>query len=246
MTKPPEPQLRLLIGASSYVDARPALQLAERLAETLAGDLGGLLIEDIIVAEVIDMPRQRVVTSSGTLVMAPTRQQVRNLTESDARAFRESLSGLAQNKARKWSFERGHGDLVSGLCAAATGWDILLLGHREIHRQAGKVVLIAPPAAAPQRATELATHLSRALQTDLIALSVDPADTGTGAQHDGGFATDSAMLAYIDRTNAAAVVLDLSAGPLHSHDQLRQLLAVARCPVLVLGADAAPAAEPAQ
>ena len=45
------------------------------------------------------------------------------------------------------------------------------------------------------------------------------------------------MLALISRMNASAVVLDLSAGPFRTHDQLRQLLAAARCPLLVLGAN---------
>jgi hypothetical protein len=234
MTLPSKSPQRLLIGAGCFADAQAALQLAEQIAGSLAGDLGGLLVEETIFTEVVDLPGQRVVTSSGTLVVAPSRQQVRTLIESDAKAFRDTLSGLAQSKACKWSFERRRGDLIGGLCAAAVGWDILILGHRETHRQAGKVVLITPPAFAQQSAVGFAEDLAKVLQVDLDVVSLGIVDTSV--QQGGPRSSEDALLARVNRTNAAAVVLDLSAGPLHTHDQLRHLLAVARCPVLVLGA----------
>ncbi|SEQ14711.1 hypothetical protein [Thalassovita taeanensis] len=238
MSTPPKPPKRLLIGAGSFADALGALRLAERLAETLAGDLGGLLVEEAVVTEVVGLPGQRVVTASGTLVVAPTRQQVRTLMEGDAKAFRDTLSGLAQSRTRNWSFERRHGDLIGGLCEAARGWDLLLLGYRETHRRAGRVVLIAPPTGASQVAPDLAEDLAKALRTDLYVLSLDadaamPEDEGG---HREQFTSDTAMLGRISRMNASAVVLDLSTGPLRTHNQLRHLLAAARCPVLVLGA----------
>jgi hypothetical protein len=239
MTARTEPQKRLLIGASCFADAQPALRLAEQLTETLAGDLGGMLIEETIVTEAFDLPGQRVVTSGGTLVVVPSCQQIRSLIESDAKAFRNSLVGLARTTARKWSFERRHGELISGLCEAATGWDILLLGHREIHHQAGKLVLITPPGAAAQSAAGLALDLVKRLRADLVALSIGPEIpelNDVQSQQRERFASEVDLLAFINRTNASAVVLDLSAGPFHTHDQLRHVLAAARCPVLVLGA----------
>lgn len=238
MTQPPERPRRLLIGAGSFADARGALRLAERLAETLGGDLGGLLVEETIVTEVVDLPGQRVVTSSGSIMVAPSRNQIRTLMESDAKAFRETLSGLARAKTRKWFFERRHGDLISGLCEASRGWDLLLLGHRETHRRAGRVALIAPPSGSSQAAADLARDLARALGTGMAVLSIDPdiaqrQDKGDGDER---FASETDMLSRVNRMNASAVVLDLSAGPLHTHDQLRLLLAAARCPVLVLSA----------
>jgi len=242
MSTPGNQPKRLLIGAGSFADAQAALRLAERLTETLVGDLGGLLVEETVVAEVVDLPGQRVVTASGTIVVAPSRDQVRTLMESDAKAFRETLSGLAQARAREWSFERRHGDLIGRLCEASTGWDLLLLGYRGTHRYAGPVVLITPSGASPQAKTELAADLARgmatALRTGLVALSLatDIADPhAEGGNHE-QFTSEAAMLARTSRINACAVVLDLSAGPFRTHDQLRRLLAAARCPLLVLGA----------
>ncbi len=238
MTKPPNPSKRLLIGAGSFADALGALRLAEQLSETLTGDLGGLLVEETVVTEVVDVPGQRVVTSGGKVVVAPSPRQVRTLMESDARAFRDTLSGLAKAKMRKWSFERRHGDLISGLCEASRGWDLLLLGHREIHRRAGRVVLIAPPRAASQAVADLAGDLAQTLATDLVAVSLGPDISEPNDAPEGRelLTSEAAMLARISRINASIVALDLSAGPFHTHDQLRLLMAAARCPVLVLGA----------
>lgn len=229
---------RLLIGAGSFADAQGALRLAERLAETLAGDLGGLLVEETVVTEVAGLPGQRVVTSGGALVVAPSRAQVRTLMEGDARAFRDTLSELARAKTRNWSFERRHGELISGLCEAAKGWDLLLLGYRETHRRVGRVVLIAPPGPAPKAALDLAGDLASALHTDVVALSLDQQPPGPEEppQQREQFASEADLLSRISRMNAAAVILDLSAGPIRTHDQLRRLLAAARCPALVFGA----------
>lgn len=158
--------------------------------------------------------------------------------ESDARAFRASLSGLARAKTRNWTFERRHGELISGLCDAAKGWDLLLLGYRQIHRQAGRVVLIAPPKSASQDAVGLAQNLAQALRTNLFAFAIGPEpprpeDHGLDCKW---LFSEVEILSRISRMNASVVVLDLSVGPLRTHDQLRLLLGVARCPVLVLGA----------
>ncbi len=230
----PPPARRILIGAGSFADARAALRLAERLAGDLAAELGGMLVEEAILYEIADLPKPRVITSSGTMIVAPSRARLRTLVEGDARAFRETLSALA--RSRKWSFERRRGELISGLCQAARGWDLLLLGHRETQRLPGRVVLIAPPEGAGEAAAGLAGDLAAALRTDVVALRLgpeQPGGTAQGSEHLGG---EDALLARIGRIHAAAVVLDLSAGPLRTYDQLRRLHAAARCPLVVLGA----------
>lgn len=80
---------------------------------------------------------------------------------SDAKACRETLSGLARAKARERSFERRHGELISGQCEAAKSRDLLLLGHHGTHRRSGQIVLIAPAISAAQAAprTSHPTHI---------------------------------------------------------------------------------------
>lgn len=223
---------RILIGAGSFADAQAAFPLVERLAENLTAELGGILVEETILSEIAGLPKQRIVTSSGSLVVAPTPRQFRTLLESDAKAFRRALSTLA--RTRKWSFERRRGELISGLCEAARGWDLLLLGHRATCRQAGRVVLIAPPKSATQEVARLAETLGRRLGTGVRALDLGAQDLRTGNTEP--IRSEGELLARIGRMHASAVFLDLSAGPLRTYDQLRSLLAAARCPVAVLGA----------
>ncbi len=236
MSAAPKSSRRILIGAGSFADARAALRLVDRLAEGLVTEVGGMLVEETVVAELADLPRQRVITSSGTFVVAPSRRQIRTVIESDARAFRKMLSAMSQ--PQKWTFERRHGELISGLCEAAKGWDLLLLGHREIHRLTGRVVLIVPSVKASQTVEDLAEELASRLGTCTVRLSLvpAPAETPEISPQSECYDSEDALLQRIARIHASAVVLDLSAGPLRTNDQLRHLFAAARCPIVVVGA----------
>ncbi len=227
---------RILIGAGSYADAKSAFRLVERLAGELVTELGGLLVEETLLTEITGLPKQRVITSSGSMIVAPSRKQIRTLVRSDERAFRETLSTLAHS--RKWSFERQRGDLISGLCEAAKDWDLLLLGHRVALRLTGCVVLVAPATDATTDAERLAGEMANALGTGSVVLTLDPHGPPTDAEHREGehFENERALLERIARIHASAVVLDLATGPLRTYEQLRHLLAAARCPIVVLGA----------
>lgn len=232
---------RLLIGAGNLADAVAALRLAEQLTEALEADLGGLLIEETVIAEALGLPGQRVVTFAGAVVAAPAKNEARALFERDAMAFRDALSRLARARKRNWFFERREGDLVGALFDAAQGRDLLLLGHRPIHRYAGRPVLIAPQEPASRASAELSGFLVRALPGDPVALALRSGSLPPDLQNLDcrSSSSTSELLFRISRMSASAVVLDLSAGPFRSHDDLRLVLAAARCPVLVLGADEA-------
>ncbi len=236
MTAPPRPSRRLLIGAGSFADAQTAFQLAERFAEEMAEELGGMLVEETFLTEIAGLPKQRIITSSGALIGAPSPTQFRTLMAGDAKAFRKALSAIA--RSRKWSFEQRRGELICGLCEAASGWDLLLLGHRQMHRLTGQVLLIRPPLAASQEAVHLATKLAVALRTRSVALALGAAEPlqEPGIPNTEAFESEGELLKRMGRIHASAVVLDLGVGPLRTYDQLRMVLAAARCPVLVLGA----------
>lgn len=236
MSAESKPSWRILIGAGSFADAQAALRLVERFAVSRAAELGGMFLEEGFLAEISDLPKRNVITSWGGLAVAPTPRQIHSQIESDAKAFREMLSGVA--RSRKWTFERRRGELIGGLCAAAAGWDLLLVGYRELHRFPGQVILIAPPADAAQRAVGLANDLAGALKVGVraLTLSAGPAGPGAGAMDIERFDDESALLARLARIPASALVIDVSAGPLRSFDALRRVFAAARCPVVVLGA----------
>lgn len=236
MTETPRETRRILIGAGSFADARAALRLVERLAENLATELGGVFVEDTTLTELASLPGQRIITSGGTVVVTPSRRQIRTVVESDARAFRKMLSRMARQQ--KWSFEHRHGELISGLCEAAKGWDLLLLGHRETYGFSGHVVLLEPLDGASEATEKLAEDLASRLDADMIRMSLatTPTKIPSDISETEYFTSEDALLARIERIHASAIVLDLSAGPLRTYGQLRRLLASGRCPIVVLDA----------
>jgi hypothetical protein len=233
------PPQRLLIGAASYTDAQGALKIAEMLARSLAVDLGGLLVEDTIVGELIERPGQRVVTGGGSILLAPSSQAVHTMMQREAKAFRTALAALAQAGSRKWFFEHRQGELISGLCSASRSHDLLLVGHSSLYAHARNVVFIRSSDAASEDAGQLARNLAQDLQATLVTLVLNSgaSDPDTSDRDSESFTNAVAMLEWISRANISAVVLDLSAGPFREHAQVRQLLAAARCPVLMLGAE---------
>ncbi|HQF30116.1 MAG TPA: hypothetical protein PLJ34_01605, partial [Hyphomicrobiales bacterium] len=77
----------------------------------------------------------------------------------------------------------------------------------------------------------LAETVAGALATSVVPLS-SPAPTPADV---------TTLLDRISRASAAAVVADLTAGPLRGEAELRRLVEAARAPVFVIGADSAPA-----
>lgn len=229
---------RVLIGAESYADAEAAMRLAERIASGLIAELGGLLVSDDTIADAVGLPAQRIVTSGGALLQTPSRQRFEALLESDARAFRSGLSGLARAVTVNWAFERRSGDLIAGICEAAPGWDLLLVGHRTAPKKRGRVLLIDRAAEPSPEAAEIAGTVAAALGMEVARLVVAKRPDATPPER-AGFAVVSSendLLDRVNRTQAALVVVDLAHGPLRGREQLRHLIEVARCPVLVLNA----------
>lgn len=222
------PHKRILIGAASCADADSALRLARILATTGTVDLGGLFVSERTLEARAAMPGQRIITTSGSMILAPDKNQIRTLLQSEQRAFHENLSRFAQSVSAVWNFESRSGDLIQEVSGAARSWDILLLGYRATHRRRGSVVVIEPPAGAPNL-RELGTALATALDTDAVILSigVDPSPNHQT------FSSSAALLDHLSRLHAAAVVVDLSASLFRSFQDLRALMDIARCPIII-------------
>lgn len=222
---------RILVGAESFADARAALRIADLLVSARAAEIAGLLMEDPFGFEFGGRAGQRVVTESGQIRDLPSRERLKSLLESDLKAFQRSLSQIAEQRKVTVSFECRRGELISSLCGAAIGTDLLVLGHRYRHRNRGRVLVVAPPSADATEVAALGHDLAHRLGAELVAYPPPPGNVSEDAKTDLGD-----LLSWVNRINAQAVVLDLSLGPVRTLDDLRQLVIAARCPVLVLGA----------
>ncbi len=215
---------RMLVGAESYADAEAALRLVTILATGRSVDLGGLLVLDAALEGAPRWPGQRIVTETGMMLLAPSQDQMRSLIESEARAFRGRLNEIAHACALGCSFEAKTGDLMRSIAQAVDAWDVLLLGHRTLHRRVGPVVYLDASPDYASDARSVAALLADALKTSAIAL-----DARTGAAD-----PKNRVFSRIDRLNASAVVIDAGKKPVLTLQELSLLLERARCPVVVL------------
>lgn len=238
MTQPPASSTRILVGASSYIDARPALHLLSRLMEKWKPCIGGVLVEDMASLSICDLPNQRIITPGGTIAMAPNASQIRTLIEADARAFKQSLAQLASEAGAPWTFERDTGDLVQTGLNMARAWDIMIFAYRNLHPVAGKVILLESATSADNPVREMSKLLSEHLTAENVVLTVGEtthrtSETSTYPRRT--YATLEEAYGQLARLNAEAVFVDLSRGPVHTSEDLHRLIEVARCPVFVFG-----------
>ena len=75
---------------------------------------------------------------------------------------------------------------------------------------------------------------------EVLAVAQSMAEASAAMLVDVAFAEDAdagQVIEALERRFAAAILVDLNVGPLKSEDDLRRLVAAARCPVVVLGAN---------
>lgn len=226
MVEPPRSRKRILIGAGSFADAQAALAIAERLIGRDISDIGGLFLEDSGLLDTAAPRARGLVTARGSILVQPSDRQLRLLWQSDARAFREQLMRVATARAMRWTFERLSGEMVTALCSAAHTWDWLLIGHKSLSAHRGRVVAIPHEDGGEDDVMALAEGLARSIGAGLMVID--------------DRLSEAEILSRISATHAEVVVIDASAGPFRSTEQIRRLLAAARCPVLVLGAAGIP------
>ena len=217
---------RVLVCAANFAGAQSALAIADRLVQLFGMDIGGLFPEDFAALDKVVSPGQRIVTATGTLLVAPSRGQLEQVFSGEARAFQGALSRLAERHTLTWSFERRSGEMMESLCQAARGWDILLIGQRRLRDRSGPVLNVGSAGQDSDQNHDLTARLARALGTYVTDLT---AATETAEDR-------QAILARVSRMHGALVVTDATHGPFRSEEELRQLIDAARCPVLVTGA----------
>ncbi|MEO9824610.1 MAG: hypothetical protein ABJF50_09375 [Paracoccaceae bacterium] len=238
MSTQKSPHLRILVGAGSYVDAAAALRIVQRLADGIQAALGGVLVDEETL-EMCQVPNQRIVQARGTTALAPNRAQMRTLLNADARAFQQSLERIAGPNAANWFFAQERGELVHTSLHAAIGWDLLIIGYRQVHQVPGKIVVLQNDGPANDVMNKISNRLSDQLSVPNAVFNVadEPDETkAPPAANIIHFRNLNDSLRALTRTNAEAVLVDLRSGPLQNQNDLARVIDAARCPVIVFGA----------
>ena len=134
---------RIKVGACCFEDAKSALKLVKELTDTHIAELRGVLLEEEYLSGIELLPKQLVVTTSGSIEKIPSQKRINTIIAGEEAAFRDLLSKVSINL--NWSFERRRGDLHSSILETDDGWDVLFVGCYELRKQTGEIVLIAPP-----------------------------------------------------------------------------------------------------
>lgn len=213
-------KIHLLIGAGSFTDAKPAFLVAEALMGAGIGDVSGILVEEEQDFEALPAHARCVITPSGTVCTTPPPAERRMLLESDAKAFRDNLIRLAENAPSNWRFERQKGESVSRLMYMKQAWDLLVIGHRTIGHQTGSVLALLSEGETAGNVRELSQRLSMGLRTAVLEVGKD--------------LSASEVIKTVNKTRAAAIVIDAASDLFHDKAQFRRLIEAARCPVLVV------------
>ena len=226
------PRARITIAASSFADASAGVRLAALLSSRLEADLQGIFIEEEEQIALFGSPAARIVTAAGANLALPSPQELHAALKRDALAFEREIARVAARHARSWSFRTLQGRLVAQLGKLLGTTDIVLLGQRPLHRLRGPVIRL-DGGSRPTIAANLAADLGAPL------IDVVVAAPGTKANDKAlTAASTEAALNLIGRTSASAIVVDTRSGPFRTPEQIRDLLEVARCPVILVGTPA--------
>lgn len=226
MPDQPAPALRILIGVESAADAPRALRLLPILARGMPALFGGLLIMNQVAAKSKPFS-SRVVTTQGQIVAAPDADRMKEIVEAEARAFRQMMADAARSFGAEWTAEVKIGTLGSDLASVANAWDIVVVGHRALHRRRGSVVVFES-GADDDDLHALASRMASELGTDVEVLRPRAREASE----------PTALAKRLDRLSTAAVVLDAANASFDSLQQVTELLSVARCPIVILGSAA--------
>jgi len=213
---------RIIVAATSFADASSGVHLASLLSARIEADLQGIFIEEEETVGLFRGPSARIVSATGALLALPSSEELRAALKRDALAFEREIARIAQTHARSWSFRTLQGRLIARLGDVLQTRDILLLGHRPLHRLRGPVIRLGPSGR-----PDIAADLAADLRVPLVDIA------GAGAAQPA--MTLDETLALIGRTSAAAVVADTVSGPVRTPEQIEALLGAARCPVILLG-----------
>lgn len=133
---------RIVVAATCFADADPAIRIAVSLARRLDGDIRALLIEDEAVLQSAALPFARALLGSERSSRPVTQGDMQSAYLRDARRIEGSLEVATRQSAVRWSFERRPGRARALLDQAAGSGDLVLLGHHQQRPGIGEIVLL--------------------------------------------------------------------------------------------------------
>ena len=205
---------RIVVAATCFADADPAIRIAVSLARRLDGDIRALLIEDEAVLQSAALPFARALLGSerSSRPVTPNDMQLAYLR--DARRIEGSLEVATRRSTVQWSFERRQGRAQALLDQAAGSDDLVLLGYHQRRPGVGEIVLL---------------DTSRPPRADLVKLGVEMArETGSVLRFFTDAPVQGGLTGEVDETPRRVLSGRSRVVQEHSADKERFLAHIAR------------------
>ena len=133
---------RIVVAATCFADADPAIRIGVSLAEFLDGDIKAMLIEDEAVLHSAALPFARAFHATGRSSLPVTSNDMRSAYLRDARRIEGRLADATRRSMVSWSFERCTGRARAMMDQAAASGDLVLVGHHQRRADFREIVLL--------------------------------------------------------------------------------------------------------
>jgi len=234
-----KPKLRVVLGATCYVDAEATMHLSIQLARLVGAEIHGVLVNDGTVFSAARASSTRTVTFSGETSVNVTVEAISSAFRSDARMFEQRLKIRADKATLNSGFSTQDGKLFPALEHLSKPGDYAVLGFRRAIYDGDCLFVALGENENFDNHLKLAVQLSTRLAKPII-ISASPSFHGaikgwfsqtiTPLPAMVSYTGTSGLLSQLETLSPVAVLM---ATGQHYRAPLAQIIDAARCPVIV-------------
>ncbi|MCR9295198.1 MAG: universal stress protein [bacterium] len=181
-------QSRILVAIDNSPRGRAAMQAALRLAVQSQAELQGLFVEDEDLLRLASLPCTREIDLASASSHQPQANSMERALRLAAKEAEQAFEAALKNSKLNWAFRVLRGNLAETPLAAASGYDLLVIGQRgraptawashylrKLTASEGPVVVLFDGSHAAMRAIELGCQLARPFPIRILVLADDDA-----------------------------------------------------------------------
>ena len=213
---------RIILGATCFADASPAIRIAIDLAKQVDARIDALLIEEYAISHFSTLPYARTLSQADQQIRKVNPHAMKKAFERDATAFQETLALAADKATLDWSFDKKRGELAQTVLSHVVTGDFVIFGHQPLGKSGGqKVLILSHPNDKKGYLAELGNRVAKTAgqPTEIVVLSSDLDEK-----------TKQEILEQINKMNLLAII---GSKRIVGRFGLENLLNMGRCPVLV-------------
>jgi len=235
----------IVVAATCFADANPAIKIAIALAQRMNGDVKMMLVEDEAISRAASLPFAKSLYPTGVTSTTVTSQDMTAAYHRDANLIERRLAAATYQTSVSWTFERQSGRTRSLLEQLESLGDLVLVGHSRSQEEAREIVMFDGDAARRKSLVKLGMDIAGRTNSFLKIFTPAPAQNIMAKLGDRAStqpnATESLIihsqtnaadhfLTYIAKSRPSAVLIGREDAINLKPEKLANL---ARCPVII-------------